>query len=289
MQRSRRIASRIGIGLAALLVASAALPAWTWWASERYLHGFPAPPVFAAATPVDAASLARGHHIALTRGCHSCHGERFQGQVHPWAGRAVAVNLAEYTRRQPIARFERALRHGIGSDGRALYSMPSFAYARLRDDEVTALYGWLRQVPVATDPLPTRWLDWKTRWALATGTDIAIPAVVAKMPHLAWQGHPDPAVRRGEHLAMTICSECHGLSLHADNPWPPETPPIPPLTIAASYDKADFIRLMRTGKPPGGRDLGLMTATARDRFVHWSNAEVDDLYAFLTAFGHAPG
>jgi len=40
---------------------------------------------------------------------------------------------------------------------------------------------------------------------------------------------------------------------------------------------------MRKGKAAGNRELGMMSGVARGRFVHWSDAEVDDLYAFLQA------
>ncbi|WP_310498908.1 c-type cytochrome [Sandarakinorhabdus sp.] len=274
--------------IAVLVLTPLAFMAAVFWRSEQYLRSFSLPSAFTAAAPPIAAVLAQGQHVALTRGCYSCHGERLQGAVKPWAGRAVAVNLADYVRRYPIAIFERALRHGIGSNGRALYSMPSFAYTRLRDDEVAALYAWIGQIPVASDPLPGPRLDLPTRFALATGRDVAVPHAVALVPGPRWQGHSDPAVRRGEHLAMTICSECHGLSLKADYPWASDEGPglPPPLTIAAAgYDKAAFVRLMRTGKGTGDRDLGLMSQTSRSRFVHWTDAEIDDLFAFLTAFG----
>ena len=38
---------------------------------------------------------------------------------------------------------------------------------------------------------------------------------------------------------------------------------------------------MRTGRPPTGRDLGLMTAVAKDDFSHLTDAEIDALHAYL--------
>ncbi len=84
---------------------------------------------------------------------------------------------------------------------------------------------------------------------------------------------------------MTSCNECHGFGLRGDNPFDEPGGARPDLAIVASYDKAAFTHLMRTGNPPGNRDLGLMTRTARNRFAHWTPQEVDDLYAFLSALG----
>jgi hypothetical protein len=40
---------------------------------------------------------------------------------------------------------------------------------------------------------------------------------------------------------------------------------------------------MRTGRPPDGRDLGLMTTVGKNDFSHLTDAEIDALYAYLTA------
>ena len=125
------------------------------------------------------------------------------------------------------------------------------------------------------------------RIAIAMGDDGAIPAYLGKVPPMKWQADPDLAVRRGEYLAMTSCTECHGFGLRGDDPFVPAGQGAPDLAIVASYDKADFTRLMRTGKAAGNRELRLMSRVARGRFVHWTDAEVDDLYAFLSAMGQA--
>ena len=38
---------------------------------------------------------------------------------------------------------------------------------------------------------------------------------------------------------------------------------------------------MKTGVPIGGRDLGLMTTVAQDRFAYFTERELQALYAFL--------
>ncbi len=276
--------------LVALLVVPAAFLAWVWGQSEAHFTSFDPPPAFAAAIPTDAAAIAQGRHLALTRGCIGCHGDRLQGEVFdddPIEGRAVAANLTRLVHDHGPAVFERALRHGIGHDGRALWSMPSYNFVALSDADVAALYAYARSLPVAATPLPAGWVG-LPRLAIALGDDAAIPAFLGKVPPLRWQRHPDPAVRRGEYLTMTSCTECHGFGLRGDDPFAPPGKGAPDLAIVASYDKADFTRLMRTGKAAGNRELRLMSRVARARFVHWTDSEVEDLYAFLSALGLPP-
>jgi mono/diheme cytochrome c family protein len=266
---------------------TAGFAAFVWFASEAHFTSFASPPPFIHPIATDAATIAKGEHIAKTRGCFGCHGDKLQGEVFqddPVMGRAVGANLASLTHEQSPAIFERALRHGIGSDGRALFSMPAWNFAHLSDSDVAALYAYVRSLPVTDSKLPAGWLG-LPRIAIAMGDDGAIPAYLGEVPPLGWQAYPDPAVRRGEYLAMTSCTECHGFGLRGDDPFAPPGKGAPDLAVVASYSKADFATLMRTGKAAGNRELRLMSPVARGRFVHWTDAELDDLYAFLSAMG----
>lgn len=49
-----------------------------------------------------------------------------------------------------------------------------------------------------------------------------------------------------------------------------------------AYNEADFIRLMREGVPSSGAELPMMGPVARGRFVHWSDQEIADIYAYLS-------
>src|SRR5690606_9022597 len=69
-----------------------------------------------------------------------------------------------------------------------------------------------------------------------------------------------PVMARGEQLAMTTCNECHGLDLRGA--WQVPGDVVPDLAIVARYPREDFRKLMRTGVPIGGRDLGLMKEVA---------------------------
>lgn len=196
--------------------------------------------------------------VAWTRGCRGCHGDELQGELM-W-GCAAAPNLARLAREVSAAQIEAALRHGIGHDGEALYSMPAFSFIHLRDADVAAIIAYLRAAPVVPHDLPPASLPWPIRLELARGTD--------------------QPIARGEHIAKTTCIECHGFSLRADVPYLGET--APDLIIVAGYGEAAFTHLMCTGKALGERELPMMSGVARGRFVHFTDAEVRDLYAFLS-------
>lgn len=273
---------RWGLGTAAVaLCAVLALAGWTYATSEAHLRSFPSPPPFTHPIGTDSAAIARGDHLVRTRGCRGCHGDSLQGQ-QMW-GYAVAPSLTALTRREGAAAFEAALRHGIAHDGRAVYSMPAYNFVHLRDEDVADIYAYLRSAPLVEAKLPSPELPWPIRWEIARGRDGAIPQFLDKVPPLRRTGDPDSSIARGEYLAMTTCNECHGFSLRADSPFGGET--APDLAIVSGYPFEDFERLMRTGKPIGGRELPMMGGVARGRFAHFTDQEVRDVYAFLRDMG----
>ena len=57
------------------------------------------------------------------------------------------------------------------------------------------------------------------------------------------------------------------------------------MIVAKGYDAVKFARLMRTGKTAAGTEsaTGLMSEVARDRFAALTDAEVEQLHAYLVA------
>jgi mono/diheme cytochrome c family protein len=273
---SRWLAWSAGVAAVMTLLGIAAAT-WIYFASEAHLRSFTRPAPFNIQIPGDAAAIGRGDHLVRTRGCRGCHGEQLQGQLM-W-GYAVAPNLAAYAREQSAAVFEAALRHGIGHDGKALYSMPAYNFIRLRDADVADLLAYLRSVPVQHVALPDARLPWSIRFELARGSDQAIAGFLSQVPPLRHANDADAHRARGEYLAMTTCIECHGFSLHADSPFGEGN--APDLIVVAGYDEAAFTHLMRTGKALGERELPMMSGVARGRFAYLTDLEVHDLYGFL--------
>ncbi len=92
--------------------------------------------------------------------CQACHGadlggRMFTGEEPVWAPNltAHATGLGAWSSED----FERALRKGMRPDGRALNSavMPWRGMAGLTDDEVGAIWDYLRELPPVDRPQPT--------------------------------------------------------------------------------------------------------------------------------------
>lgn len=281
------------LGLASLIVAGLGLLPLigVHVASEWQLRDVPEVPAFATPIPVDPGAIERGRHVARTRGCFGCHGQRLEGQVFTdewvWVVRAVAPNLARHAREFDAGVLERAIRHGIGHDGRAFWSMPSYNWVHLSDDDVAALIAYLRSAEVVEQQLPKGRLGWRARWLIATGREGHMVDWVEDVPSLLLDPASGDPLARGEYLAMTACNECHGFDLRGSNLEPDITPP--DLAIVAAYSWEQFNRLMDEGVARDGReDLGLMTVVARDRFASLTTEERSDLYAFLTTLPQRP-
>lgn len=258
--------------------------------SELRLRDFAEPPSFDAEIPTDGETVARGEHVARIRGCFGCHGQQLEGRVFAeqwsWVERAVAPNLALFARENSPAVMNAAIRYGIGHDGRALWSMPSYNWRNLSDDDLVALISYMRSVDVRQTDFPRPKLGLRARWEIAIGKSRHMADWVEMVPALQFQDHAEPAMRMGEYLAMTMCNECHGLDLRgAINP----DGPAPDLAILAAYSEADFRKLMSTGTAIGGRDdLFLMSLIARDRFPALTEEELTSLLVYLRTLPEQP-
>jgi cytochrome c553 len=139
-----------GIILGALvaLVAIALGVLWgigTARANQTYDIPVTVPPI-----PSDAAAIQRGEHIATTFGiCKRCHGDNLGGKVEfaiPGLLTIPNPNLTAgaggvgtfYTDEDWV----RAIRHGVGHDGRALFFMTSQAFYYWSDEDLGALIAY---------------------------------------------------------------------------------------------------------------------------------------------------
>ena len=80
----------------------------------------------------------------------------------------------------------------------------------------------------------------------------------------------------GKYLVMTTCTECHGAELNGS-----DVVKAPSLIVVKGYGAEDFQRLLHTGVATGGRKLGLMTETAKQRFPSLSDEEIRAIRLYL--------
>jgi mono/diheme cytochrome c family protein len=279
MMRSGRILRFVGYACAFVLACAVVGAVVLYAMSEHVMHRrydvALEPPI---EIPSDAASIAEGERLAKIRGCNGgCHGHVVGGRA--WdegtlVGHAMAPDIALVARSYSTAELARVIRHAVRPNGETVEIMPSPMFYHLSDADLGRIIAFLRSTPVtdrnayAFQPAPL----W--RWQLVTGEWAPYPEEIAGLgPRMAAPSADDP-IKYGEYLAHTSCTECHGDQLEGGGHTPN-------LTVAAAYSPEDFMRLMRTGVPIGGRALTLMSEVARTRFTHFTDAEIAALHAYL--------
>ena len=276
----KRVLKWIGITLGTLvIVAGVAI----YGVSEYRLHqtfDIVAAPI---TVPTDSAGLAAGRHIFETRGCEGCHGPGLSGKVFfddPWIARLVAPNVPKAIRGYSDPELARLLRHGVRPSGQGVAVMPSSMFYHLDDQDLGALIAYLRTVPEPTGhPLPSNSMRLLARVGLTMGQYKVEPRNITHDAPRPSKG-PD-AASLGRYIAMSSCTECHGERLQGD----PQGAPA--LMIVGGYTAPEFTKLMREGVPKDGKEREMMSPVARSRFSHFTDEEVNALYAFLA--GKGPG
>lgn len=238
-----------------------------------------------AATPIpvstDSFVIARGKHIALTRGCANCHGDNLEGKVffdEPMLARLVAPNLTKLVREYSEPELARAIRHGVKRNGTSVAVMPSSMLYHLSDDDVGALIAYLKTVPATESTLPGNSMRLLARVGLVTGQYHTEASVIDHDAPRLPEGNEADLGTRGRYLAKSSCTECHGQDFKGGGGGPA---PSPALSVVQAYSAEEFARLMRDGVPRDGRKLGVMGDVARSRFSQFTDAEVAAVYVYL--------
>ncbi len=223
--------------------------------------------------------LARGQYLVENLGCFDCHGE------HEWTkhdapliegtrgaglpafpmkglpGRIVPPNITP----DPLTgagtwtddMLARAIREGIGHDGRALFPfMPYLRFRNMSDEDLASVIVYLRSIPPVNKALPKTEIIFPVRYLMRS----APQPITAPVP----QPDVSTPAKRGQYLVTVAgCADCHtpqtkgqeipGLEFAGgfvlDGPWgrvasaniTPDPSGIP------YYDEALFVQTIRTG------------------------------------------
>jgi len=281
--------------LVVIVVAGIAL-AFVYWRSSTLLAQHIDVSEPALSIPADAEAIARGEHLAVTRGCTECHAADLGGRVLVDAfpiGRLAAPNLtAGKGGVAPLdaIRMERAIRHGLGADGRLLLYMPTTDFSALSDADVADLMAYVStRPPVDREMAPPlagplmRVLFLLDKAPLAYALKVDHHAA-----HTAAVGAA-PTAEYGHYIARG-CTGCHGE--HFSGGHVPGTPPSFPdaanitPTGVGQWTKEQFLTAMRQGKRPDGRTLN--TFMPWKAFSTMTDVELDALWAFLRTVPPAP-
>ena len=219
----------------------------------------------------DPAALERGRHLAEVY-CARCHGEKLEGAplfADASLGYVAAPNLtggrggvgAAYDDGDWV----RAIRHGIRPDGKPLFIMPAGDFQHLSEEDLAALIAYLKQAPPADNQTRVREFTPLARILYTTGAfGNLLPA--EWIDHVAVEqggvqgGVPQPGATAeyGAYVAtLGGCRGCHGQDLGGatDDPSAPPAPNLTPGGELRGWGEADFIKLMREGTTPTGRQV----------------------------------
>jgi hypothetical protein len=181
----------------------------------------------------------------------------------------------------------RAIREGIGLDGRALFALMPYAdFRRIPDEDVAAIVVYLRSLQPVKNPLPKSTLPFPHS-LIMRGVPRPLSGPVAA-PDLSTHE------KRGEYLLRTAaCHHCHTpmdaqvrfdmtLDMAGGNPFPSPQGTIAATNLTvdptgiANYDEATFVTVMKTGK--FGTLHAMMPWTA---YSGMTDEDLKGLYAYM--------
>ncbi|MDX6384776.1 MAG: hypothetical protein QOK48_2349 [Blastocatellia bacterium] len=223
--------------------------------------------------------LARGKYLVdAVMGCFACHTEQDwakpgappvagrEGSGRSWAndGRPWLIVPNITPDKETGAgtwtddMFARAIREGIGHDGRTLFPiMPYQNYRQLSDEDLASVIVYVRSVPPVRNQLPLTKMPFPLNFLMHNmpqPVEAAVPAPDQSTP-----------IARGDYLVrMASCSDCHtpqengqplpGMEFAGGAPFNEPTGTVfsHNITPAASgigyYNDTSFVQAMRTGK-----------------------------------------
>jgi hypothetical protein len=247
----------------------------------RPIFGPKARPVTSRHFDSTPARLERGKYLATAvSGCYGCHSEHDwkshgapfvpglegAGEVMPFPdlpGRIVAPNITSDPEtgigKWTDDELARAIREGIGRDGRTLFPMmPYTRFREMSDEDLASVIVFLRTVPPVRHPLPSSEVVFPVKYLVRSA-----PQPVTEIVSSDGAMSSDP-VKRGAYLA-TIggCGDCHTAQVHGAPIVGMELAGGVPLTgpwgtVASAnltpddsgikyYDEALFLQVMHTG------------------------------------------
>jgi mono/diheme cytochrome c family protein len=253
------------------------------------------------AVPVreDAAALDRGRYLYASRGCVDCHGAQGNGRMFLDDGKGMRIAgpnispgpgsvVAGYAPEDWV----RAIRHGVGPNGRVLMVMPSEDYNRFTDEDLASLVGYIRKMEPAAGgaavlelPLPVRaFYGFGLMHDAASKIDHALPPAQPVAEGVS--------VAHGAYVA-NMCLGCHGAKLEGGKipGGPPDWPAAAKLTAGEGTsmtryaDAEAFARMFKTGQRPDGTPIKVMPFGSLGQM---NDTDVRALFLYLKSLPPGP-
>jgi mono/diheme cytochrome c family protein len=229
--------------------------------------------------------LARGKYLVDgVMGCFGCHTDQDwskpgapplagrEGSGHVWSAQdlpwLIAPNITP-DKETGVGSWSddtlaRAIREGIGHDGRALFPvMPYPSYRQMSDEDLASVIAYIRTVPAVRNQLP------------ATKMPFPLNFFIQNVPQPVTEAVPAPdqstPLARGTYLVrMGVCADCHtpqekgqtlpgmdfagGFLMHEPKGDVVSANITPAASGIGYYNDASFVKAMHTGKV-GARPL----------------------------------
>src|SRR5215472_16656276 len=267
--------------LVVLVLSCLAAVAITFTIGWRPFLGPKARPLTARTFERTPQRLERGRYLATAlSGCSYCHsphdwnapgtpyvpGKEGSGEVLPFTnlpGRVVAPNLTPDSEtgvgRWTDDQLARAIREGIGHDGRALFPlMPYLHYRKLPDEDLASVIAYLRSRPAIRNPLPPTEIIFPVKYLIRTVPQ-PLTSPVPELPSSSSLIDPGTAL-----VNLAGCSDCHtpqdkgqelpGMKFAGGFPFPGPWGDVASANITPDpsgisyYDEALFLDMMHTGQ-----------------------------------------
>ncbi|HUM70977.1 MAG TPA: cytochrome c, partial [Chloroflexota bacterium] len=247
------------------------------------------------AIPTDEAALSRGKHLVeVIGGCPECHAYSLQGDPNfmnePLIGHIPAANLTPHQTGvgslYTVPDWERAIRHGVGHDGRALIGVSSGALQHLSDADVATIIAYLQSVPPGSREIPPRRLGLLARPFILLAfimpeeeNDIMPALVIDHTTPRPPAPEPGITVAYGRYLVLLTCVECHKADLGGGR-QPGEGMNITTGGNLGNWTEAEFIWAIKTGRTPEGNSLNV-TYMPQNRLRHLTEEELEAIWLYI--------
>ncbi len=248
--------------------------------------------------PTDAASIARGQHIAETL-CEGCHGADLSG-INNWfaAGPLGTVDSANLTSGKggvgqtfTDEDFVRAIRHGIDPKSKPTFMPAVVSTAYLSDEDLADIIAYVKSVPPVDHITNGKHFTPLAKMMLAAGMIGKLPA--EEVSHAVHVTAPAPGVTAayGAYLVDTHdCHVCHGQNMNGGKfPDPTIKLITPNLTQGgdlSTWTEADFVNTLKTGVTPHGHPLS--DNMPWKEFRHMTDDELKAIWMYLQSLPKLP-
>jgi mono/diheme cytochrome c family protein len=259
----------------------------------------------AAAAPADQELANRGAYLARAADCMSCH---TSDEKRPYAG-GLALKSAygdiysSNITSDPqngigtwtLADFDRALRQGVRKDGTLLYpAMPYTSYTKLSDEDVRALFEFVRTIPPQSGAIPKNTLPFPL--SVRAGME-GWQAAFFKSGRLAQDSAKSADWNRGAYLveALGHCGECHTprnvgqasedkrtLTGATVDGWYAPNISTSKLAAISKWDQASLAHFLKTGtRPNNTKVFGPMQEVVQTSLHYLSDADLNAMALYL--------